>query len=89
MKKKTGRCAAHLEGFLEESTSANLHSNKPHDFDLPLTNKTEVEWFDLNPQSQNQTAFQQKDTPTVRHGGGGVMIWHHFERHRTWKPCNH
>ena len=50
--------------------------NKPRDFwsSVLQTDDTSVEVFGLHIQNQTQ---QKPFSPTVEHGGGGVMIWGH------------
>ena len=60
---------------------AKLHLNKPQDFwnNVLWTDQTKVETFGHNAQQhvwrKPNTAYQHKHlTPTVKHGGGGLMI---------------
>ena len=59
-----------------------LYLNKPQDFwnNVLWTDQTNVEMFGHNAQQhvwrKPNTAYQHKHLiPTVKHGGGGLMIW--------------
>ena len=59
-----------------------FHLNKPQDFwnNVLWTDQTKVEMFGLDAQQhvwrKPNTANQHKHLiPTVKHGGGGLMIW--------------
>jgi len=59
-----------------------LHQNKPQDFwnNVLWTDETKVKMFGYNAQQhvlrKPNTAYQHKHLiPTVKHGGGGLMIW--------------
>ena len=65
-----------------ETVFVKLHLNKPQDFwnNVLWTDQTKVELFGHNAQQhvwrKPNTAYQHKHLiPTVKHGGGGLMMW--------------
>ena len=66
----------------EQLRFVKLHLNKPQDFwnNVLWTDQTKVEMFGHNAQQhvwrKPNTTYQHKHLiPTVKHGGGGLMMW--------------